>query len=93
MEFQIVRTKINKISTEKINSFLLEQNLITTFLTQKDLEKIRLTNKENMELIFQQKYLFNLQSAKDEGDFEKLKEFISKLNYEKTNLLYLCQHT
>ena len=74
-----------KFQPIKLIYFPLEQNLITTFLTQKDLEKIRLTNKESMELIFQQKFLFNLKSAKDEGDFNKLQKFISKLNYEKTN--------
>ena len=77
----MLESKLIKFQPGKLIYFPLEQNLITTFLTQKDLEKIRSTNKESMELIFQQKFLFNLKSAKDEGDFDKLKEFISKLNY------------
>ncbi len=81
-----------KFQPRKLIDFLLEQNLTKTFLTQKDLEKIRLTNKESMELIFQEKFLFNLQSAKDDGDFDKLQKFISKLNYKVIHTLSLPRY-
>jgi Leucine-rich repeat (LRR) protein len=88
----LLESKTREFKKRELIDFLLNQNFAKTFLTQKDLGEIRLTSKESLELVFQGGYLFNLKSAKDNGDFDKLQKFISKLNYKITHTLSLPKY-
>ena len=81
----MLESETREFKKRELIDFLLNQNFAKTFLTQKDLGEIRLTSKESLELVFQESYLFNLKSAQDDGDFDKLQKFISKLNYKNTH--------
>jgi hypothetical protein len=89
---KLLELKEKEFKGRELVDFLLDQNFAKTFLTQKDFGKIRSTSKKSLELVFQESYLFNLQSAKDNGDFDKLQKFISKLNYKNTHTLSLPKY-